>query len=111
MPARIRLGGQFLRDFRHQEAWLVERGEIEWLHGFDTALERLKAILTRFPESGSTVRSGRRHVLRELTFPRGLPYVVYYVHLRRRPVREVRLLRLFHHAQQRPRIDFEEEWA
>lgn len=89
-------------------AWLEAHGEIAWLDDFLASLEEAKVLVSRFPEIGATASSGEHGILRVLTLPRRLPYLVYYAHRRRRPVREVDFVRLFHHAQERPEVDLAE---
>lgn len=84
--------------------WLGANAPEEWLDNFVAGLETLRRSLERFPGSGTIVRQDERVVLRARTLPGGLPYIVYYTHLREDPIREVFLSRLFHERQRRPRL-------
>lgn len=108
MPARLRYRSGFLADVERQVAWLEAHGEIAWLDDFLAALEEANVLVSRFPEIGAVISSREQSILRVLTLPRRLPYLVYYAHRRGRPVREVDFVRLFHHAQERPEVDLAE---
>ncbi len=43
-------------------------------------------------------------IVRQRRFPAGLPYVVYYAHLREDPIATIYLTHLFHERQRRPRV-------
>jgi len=62
-------------------------------------------ILEQFPEASVILKQDARVVVRRRTFPMGLPYVVYYAHLRAEPIAVVYLTHLFHERQRRPEID------
>ncbi len=86
-------------------AWLGEHAPEEWLDSFLSALATLRHDLEQFPEASVILKQDARVVVRRRTFPMGLPYVVYYAHLRAEPIAVVYLTHLFHERQRRPEID------
>ena len=85
--------------------WLGEHAPEEWLDNFLAALATLRSELEQFPEAAAIIKQDARVVVRRRTFPMGLPYVVYYAHLRAERVAIVYLTHLFHERQRRPEID------
>lgn len=84
--------------------WLAEHAPEEWLNSFVSALETLHREVESFPEAWPPVKEDARVVVRRRGLPGGLPYVVYYTHLREHPIRDCYLTHLFHERQRRPRI-------
>lgn len=84
--------------------WLQENAPEEWLESFLAGLDTLRRDLERFPGASPLVREDEEVVVRQRRFPQGLPYFVYYTHLRADPIREVFLSHLFHERQRRPRL-------
>ena len=107
--ARVRLHAAFRRDFRAQLSWLAEHDRTEWIHNLAPAVEEVAALLSRFPEAGPVQARSPQLVLRKLIFRR-LPFVAWYGHRPRRPVRTIWLLRMFGVRQDRPRPD-PDDWA
>jgi len=105
MPARIRVRRRFREDVEHQEAWLAEHAPRAWLDAFFEGLDAARRRLMRFPEVGVVLKADERVVLRELPFPRRLPYVVQYAYEPIRPIRQLWLVRLFHYGQRRDEAD------
>lgn len=86
-------------------AWLAENApEAAWLDNFVAALETLRRDIAFMPEAGPLLKQDAHVAVRQRRFPSGLPYIVYYAHLREDPVRAVYLTHLFHERQRRPRI-------
>lgn len=85
--------------------WLAENAPEEWLDNFLSALATLRSDLGQFPEAWPIVKQDARVVVRRRAFPSGLPYVLYYAHLRREPLAVVYLTHLFHERQRRPAVD------
>lgn len=85
-------------------AWLREHAPEEWLDDFLTGLAAVRRDLERFPEAWPVVKQDERVVLRARPFPDPLPYIVYYTHLRERPIGQVFLSRLLHQRQRRLRF-------
>jgi len=88
--------------------WLGEHAPEAWLDNFLAALETLRREIGSFPDAAPPLKQDARVVVRQRRFPAGLPYVVYYAHLREEPVRTVYLTHLFHERQRRPQIDLGE---
>lgn len=84
--------------------WLGENAPEAWLDNFLAALETLRRDIGFLPEAAPPLRQDAHVVVRQRRFPAGLPYVVYYAHLREAPVTTVYLTHLFHERQRRPRI-------
>ena len=85
--------------------WLAENApEASWLDNFLAALETLRQDLAFMPEASPQLKQDARVIVRQRRFPSGLPYVVYYAHLREDPVRTVYLTQLFHERQRRPQV-------
>ena len=89
--------------------WLAENAPAEsWLDNFVAALHTLRRDIALLPEAAPPLKQDARIVVRLRRFPSGLPYVVYYAHLRATPVKTVYLTHLFHERQRRPRVDVHE---
>lgn len=88
-----------------QAAWLAEHAPPGWLSAFFDAVRDVHRRLARFPTIGTVVRADERIVLRELPFPRRLPYLAQYAHAAAEPIERIWLVRLFHYAQRRPEPD------
>lgn len=86
-------------------AWLAEHASEEsWLDNFLAALGELRRDIAFMPEAAAPLRQDARVIVRQRRFPDGLPYIVYYAHLREEPVTLVYLTHLFHERQRRPRL-------
>jgi hypothetical protein len=85
-------------------AWLGENAPEAWLDNFLAALDTLRRDIGFFPEASPPVKQDSRVIVRQRRFPAGLPYVVFYAHMREDPVAIVYLTHLFHERQRRPRI-------
>ncbi len=105
MPAAIVVTRWFRDDIERQEAWLAENVPSAWLAAFSEALRVTRRRLARFPAIGAVARADERVVLRELPFPRRLPYLVQYVHEAGEPIRRIWLVRLLHYGQRRTEPD------
>ncbi len=86
-------------------AWLGENAPEAWLDNFLAALHTLRRDVGFLPEAAPPLKQDARVVVRQRHFPAGLPYVVYYTHLREDPITTVYLTHLFHERQRRPQID------
>lgn len=84
--------------------WLGENAPEDWLDNFLAALATLRRDIGLYPEAAPPLKQSARVVVRKRRFPAGLPYVVYYTHLREDPVTIVYLTHLFHERQRRSRI-------
>jgi plasmid stabilization system protein ParE len=102
--ARVRLHATFRRDFRAELSWLVEHDRPEWIPNLAPAVKEIADLLRRFPEAGPMQARSPRLILRKIIFRR-VPFVAWYGHLARRPIRTVWLLRMFGARQDRPRPD------
>ena len=89
-------------------AWLGENAPEAWLDNFIAALETLRRDIGFLPEAAPLLKEDARVIVRQRRFPAGLPYVVYYTHLREDPVTTVYLTHLFHERQRRPQITLRE---
>jgi plasmid stabilization system protein ParE len=102
--ARVRLHATFRRDFRAELSWLVEHDRAEWIPNLAPAVEEVVELLGRFPEAGPVQARSPRLILRKILFRR-LPFVAWYAHRARRPIRTIWLLRMFGARQDRPLPD------
>lgn len=84
--------------------WLGENAPEAWLDTFLAALDTLRREIGSLPEAAPPLEQDARVVVRQRRFPAGLPYVVYFAHLREEPVATVYLTHLFHERQRRPEI-------
>lgn len=105
MPAGVHVHRWFQRDVERQAEWLEEHSEAARLRSFLAGLRDAQKLIARFPAIGTVLMSDERVVLRELPFPRRLPYLLQYVHEPKEPIRRVWLVRLFHHGQRRAEPD------
>ena len=85
--------------------WLGENAPEAWLDNFLAALDTLRRDIGFLPEAAPALKQDARVVVRQRRFPAGLPYIVYYAHLREDPVTTVYLTHLFHERQRRPQVD------
>lgn len=85
---------------RQKVAWLIERGESDWVDRLELEVQAAVARIARFPEAAPVERQTERNVIRRARVG-GLPYVILYVHTPQRPIREVWLARLLHYRQER----------
>lgn len=85
--------------------WLGKHAPEAWLDNFLAALESLRRDIGFFPEAAPTLKQDALIVVGQRRFPAGLPYVVYYAHLREDPVTTVHLTHLFHERQRRRQIE------
>lgn len=106
MSARLHYRPRFLEDFRRQQDYLVQQQRLDWLENFYRGLEEVEQQLARFPAIGAPIHEIEHYVLREWRLPRGLPYLVQYVHRKEKRIRDLWLVRLFHFDQRRESPDF-----
>lgn len=104
MARRVVLHEAFLADARRHEDWLVRSDNEDWLVDLLDGVEEVAELLRRFPAIGPVLAEDDRLILR--SFPlRRYPYVVWFAYLRREPIGDVWLLRLFGARQDRPSAD------
>ena len=94
----------FQQEVIAQSGYLVEQAPAEWLENFVAAIDQLRRALTSMPAMGKPEKQNARIALRSLMLSSKLPYIVYYAHRLEDPITEVRLLRLVHERQRRPRM-------
>ena len=93
---RVRVLESFRADVRIQLAWLRRNHDASWIVGLRDGLREARTLLSGFPSAGAVLEDRDGVVLRKLVLRR-LPFNVLYV-LRGR---DVWLVRLFHHRQDR----------
>ena len=85
--------------------WLGENAPEAWLDNFLAALDTLRRDIGFLLEAAPALKQDELVVVRQRRFPAGLPYIVFYTHVREDPVTTVYLTHLFHERQRRPQID------
>lgn len=103
--AKVVLTATFEREVTAQSAYLVEHAPAEWLENFIAALNQLRKDLTSSPAMGKPEKQNTQIAVRSRMLGSTLPYIVYYAHRLEDPITEVRLLRLIHERQRRPRMN------
>jgi plasmid stabilization system protein ParE len=98
----------FIRDVTERIAWIGENRGDEQLDSFLAALAAVWRNIERYPFAGPVVAEDAGHVARMRLFPRPLPYLVYYSHVRAERLEAVHLLRLYASGQRREEIDMAE---
>ena len=96
--AVVRTRASFLADVRVRVAWLTRHRDVSHVTQLRTGLQEVRSLLARFPTAGPSLERRERLVLRSVLLRR-LPFVVFYVV----EGKDVWLLRLFHHRQDRLR--------
>lgn len=98
----------FIQAVNERIAWLAENRDEEQLDHFLAGLATMRERIERTPEAGPPLQWSDAQVLRMRLFPRPLPYLVYYGHLRVRPITEIYLVRLYGSGQDRDELDMSE---
>ncbi len=97
MKHRVRLRESFGADVRAQILWLRRHRGQSQVTALRDGLCEARGLFERFPEAGTPLDRREQLVLRKLVLRR-VPFVVLYVV----DGKDVWLLRLFHHRQDRP---------
>jgi plasmid stabilization system protein ParE len=101
---KVVLTATFEQEVAAQAEYLAQHAPADWLDTFKVALEDLRTDLAALPETGASVKENEAIRVRMRSLSPRLPYIVYYAHRKERPIQEVRLLRLIHERQRRPRM-------